>query len=85
MFRVGFPKPQIEVIFLELEESGMEYDTFSACYTFPKHKNTYSEFFAFSSRIGCLRLTCDLDFCSKVLTPQIFDFELTWIKAVTQG
>lgn len=59
----GFPKTQFEGAFPELEESPRKYGTFSACYTFPKHKNTYSEFLAFFSRIGCPRLTRDLDFC----------------------
>ena len=27
-----------------MEESARVYGTFYACYTFPKHKNTYSEF-----------------------------------------
>lgn len=66
-------------------ESGMEYDTFSACYDDQKHKNTYSEFFIFFSQVGYPQLTRDLDFCSEVLTPRIFNFKLARIKAVTQG
>ena len=68
--------------FLELEESGMEYDTFSACYTFPKHKNTYSKFFAFFSQNGYPWLTRDLDFRSGVLPPRKLSenfFEGNWL------
>ena len=69
---LGFLKTQFEGVFLELEESGMEYDTFCACYTFQKHKNTYSKFLAFFSKVGCPRLTHDLDFSSDVPQPWFF-------------
>ena len=78
----GFLKAKFEGVFPELEESPKKYGTFCACYTFPKYKNTYSKFFPFFSRIGCPRLTLDLDFYSKVPTPRIFDLDLARIKAV---
>lgn len=71
-----FPKTQFEGAFLELEESGVEYDTFSACYTFPKLKNTYFDFSAFFSWIGCPRLTRALKFCSGVLPVGLLDLYL---------
>ena len=78
---LGFFKTQFEGVFLELEESPKKYGTFSACYTFSKHKNTYSEFFIFFSRIGYPKLTRDLAFCLEVMTPQNFLFVFTRIKS----
>ena len=73
---LGFLITQFEGVTIELEESGVEYDTFGACYDDIKHQNTYSNFFAFFSRIGYPRLTCGMNFSSEVPTPRIFDFEL---------
>ena len=69
---LGFLKTQFEGVFLELEESSKKYGTFYACYDDQKHKNTYSKFFTFFSRIGYPRLTCNLNFYLEVPPPSDF-------------
>ena len=55
----GLPKTILRGYLLKMEESAKVYDTFSACYTFFKHRNMYSKFSSLFLRLVIPRIFLD--------------------------